>query len=232
MQAIILAAGMGKRLKHLTENNTKCMVNVNGISIIERTLRILDRKALNKIVIVVGYEGQKLVNYIESLNVATPITYIWNNDYEKTNNIYSLSLAKEHLCEDDTILLVTEKGYGKQTKVSEYRQTRRGSKGVKAMNITDKNGSLVSVKIVQDNQELVIMTNSGMTMRMPLDQISLLGRVTQGLRLINLKDNQKVSTISLVEKEEVSESAEEETNNLSENVSNEDENITEIKETE
>ena len=144
----------------------------------------------------------------------------------------SKCICSEIVKEDDTILLVTEKGYGKQTKVSEYRQTRRGSKGVKAMNITDKNGSLVSVKIVQDNQELVIMTNSGMTMRMPLDQISLLGRVTQGLRLINLKDNQKVSTISLVEKEEVSESAEEETNNLSENVSNEDENITEIKETE
>ena len=144
----------------------------------------------------------------------------------------SKCICSEIVTEDDTILLVTEKGYGKQTKVSEYRQTRRGSKGVKAMNITDKNGSLVSVKIVQDNQELVIMTNSGMTMRMPLDQISLLGRVTQGLRLINLKDNQKVSTISLVEKEEVSESAEEETNNLSENVSNKDENITEIKETE
>ena len=144
----------------------------------------------------------------------------------------SKCICSEIVKEDDTILLVTEKGYGKQTKVSEYRHTRRGSKGVKAMNITDKNGSLVSVKIVQDNQELVIMTNSGMTMRMPLDQISLLGRVTQGLRLINLKDNQKVSTISLVEKEEVSESAEEETNNLSENVSNKDENITEIKETE
>ena len=144
----------------------------------------------------------------------------------------SKCICSEIVTEDDTILLVTEKGYGKQTKVSEYRQTRRGSKGVKAMNITDKNGSLVSVKIVQDNQELVIMTNSGMTMRMPLDQISLLGRVTQGLRLINLKDNQKVSTISLVEKEEVSESAEEEINNLSENVSNKDENITEIKETE
>ena len=144
----------------------------------------------------------------------------------------SKCICSEIVTEDDTILLVTEKGYGKQTKVSEYRQTRRGSKGVKAMNITDKNGNLVSVKIVQDNQELVIMTNSGMTMRMPLDQISLLGRVTQGLRLINLKDNQKVSTISLVEKEEVSESAEEETNNLSENVSNKDENITEIKETE
>ena len=143
----------------------------------------------------------------------------------------SKCICSEIVKEDDTILLVTEKGYGKQTKVSEYRQTRRGSKGVKAMNITDKNGSLVSVKIVQENQELVIMTNSGMTMRMPLDQISLLGRVTQGLRLINLKDNQKVSTISLVEKEEVSESIEEELNTLSENVSNEN-TIIEEKETE
>ena len=72
MQAIILAAGMGKRLKHLTENNTKCMVNVNGISIIERTLRILDRKALNKIVIVVGYEGQKLVNSVSYTHLTLP----------------------------------------------------------------------------------------------------------------------------------------------------------------
>ena len=114
----------------------------------------------------------------------------------------SKCICSEIVKEDDTILLVTEKGYGKQTKVSEYRQTRRGSKGVKAMNITDKNGSLVSVRIVYEGKELVIMTNSGMTMRMPLEQISLLGRVTQGLRLINLKDNQKVSTISLVDKEE------------------------------
>ena len=102
--------------------------------------------------------------------------------------------------EDNIILLVTEKGYGKQTNVCEYRQTKRGSKGVKALNITEKNGNLVAVKIVDINKELVIMTDSGMTMRMPLDQISLLGRVTQGVRLINLKDNQKVSTISLVDK--------------------------------
>ncbi len=114
----------------------------------------------------------------------------------------SKCICSEIVKEDDTILLVTEKGYGKQTKVSEYRQTRRGSKGVKAMNITEKNGSLVSVKIVYEGKELVIMTNSGMTMRMPLEQISLLGRVTQGLRLINLKDSHKVSTISLVDKEE------------------------------
>ena len=114
----------------------------------------------------------------------------------------SKCICSEIVKEDDTILLVTEKGYGKQTKVSEYRQTKRGSKGVKAMNITEKNGNLVSVKIVYEGKELVIMTNFGMTMRMPLDQISVLGRVTQGLRLINLKDNQKVSTISLVDKPE------------------------------
>lgn len=112
----------------------------------------------------------------------------------------SKCICCEIVHEEDTIILVTEKGYGKQTKVCEYRQTKRGSKGVKALNITEKNGNLVCIKIVEDDKELVIMTDSGMTMRMPLDQISVLGRVTQGLRLINLKDNQKVSTISLVDK--------------------------------
>ena len=131
----------------------------------------------------------------------------------------SKCICSEIVKEEDTILLVTEKGYGKQTKVSEYRQTRRGSKGVKAMNITEKNGNLVSVKIVHKGKELVIMTNSGITMRMPLDQISVLGRVTQGLRLINLKDNQKVSTISLVDKpeEETSEENIEQSENVAQN---------------
>ena len=131
----------------------------------------------------------------------------------------SKCICSEIVKEEDTILLVTEKGYGKQTKVNEYRQTRRGSKGVKAMNITEKNGNLVSVKIVHKGKELVIMTNSGMTMRMPLDQISVLGRVTQGLRLINLKDNQKVSTISLVDKpeEETSEENIEQSENVAQN---------------
>ncbi len=139
----------------------------------------------------------------------------------------SKCICSEIVKEEDTILLVTEKGYGKQTKVSEYRQTRRGSKGVKAMNITEKNGNLVSVKIVHEGKELVIMTNSGMTMRMPLDQISILGRVTQGLRLINLKDNQKVSTISLVDKteEETSEENTEQCENVAQNEPKVTENI-------
>ena len=103
---------------------------------------------------------------------------------------------------DNNILIATKKGYGKKTLVSEFRTTKRGSKGVKALNITEKNGSLVSFKIIDDNQDLMIITNSGMIIRLSLDQISQLGRVTQGVRLINLKDNQYVSTISIVDREE------------------------------
>ena len=105
---------------------------------------------------------------------------------------------------DNNIIIATKKGYGKKTLVSEFRTTKRGSKGVKALNITEKNGSLVSFKIIDDNQDLMIITNSGMIIRLSLNQISQLGRVTQGVRLINLKDNQYVSTISIVDKEEES----------------------------
>lgn len=108
MQAIILAAGMGKRLKELTQNNTKCMVKVNGVTLIERMLRQLDKRHLSRIIIVVGYEGQKLIDYIESLNVNTTIVYINNEIFDKTNNIYSLSLAKEWLCKEDTLLFESD----------------------------------------------------------------------------------------------------------------------------
>lgn len=108
MQAIILAAGMGKRLKELTQNNTKCMVKVNEVTLIERMLHQLDKQHLSRIVIVVGYEGQKLIAYIHTLKVQTPIIYVNNPIYDKTNNIYSLALAKEYLCEDDTLLFESD----------------------------------------------------------------------------------------------------------------------------
>lgn len=108
MQAIILAAGMGKRLKELTKNNTKCMVEVNGVSLIDRMLHQIDKHHLSQIVIVVGYEGEKLVKYIEDLDIKTPIVYVNNPIYDKTNNIYSLSLAKEYLCRDDTLLFESD----------------------------------------------------------------------------------------------------------------------------
>ena len=101
---------------------------------------------------------------------------------------------------DEQVLVVTENGYGKKTDVEEYRITHRGSKGVKALNITEKNGNIVSFKCVKGDCDLLIITNNGIIIRLPLDQVSSTGRVAQGVRLINLKDNQKVSTVALVEK--------------------------------
>ena len=100
------------------------------------------------------------------------------------------------------ILVVTEKGYGKKTDLEEYRMTHRGSKGVKALNVTEKNGNIVSFKTVHNNEDLMIITNNGIVIRLPLEQVSSTGRVAQGVKLINLKDEQRVSTIAIVEKEE------------------------------
>jgi len=108
MQGMILAAGMGRRLKELTQNNTKCMVKVNGVTLIDRVLHQLDSLGLERIVIVVGYEGQKLIDYIATLDIATPIVFVDNPIYDKTNNIYSLALAKDYLVEDDTLLLESD----------------------------------------------------------------------------------------------------------------------------
>ena len=90
MQAIILAAGMGKRLKNLTQNNPKCMVDVAGKTLIERMLTAIDSYSLKRIVIVIGYKSEILKEYIATLNIKTPIVYITNDVYYKTNNIYSL----------------------------------------------------------------------------------------------------------------------------------------------
>lgn len=108
MQAIILAAGMGKRLKALTEHNTKCMVEVNGVTLIERMLRQLELVHLSRIVIVVGYQGQKLIDFVSGLGIQTPVVYVNNPIYDKTNNIYSLALVKDHLCQEDTLLLESD----------------------------------------------------------------------------------------------------------------------------
>lgn len=108
MQAIILAAGMGKRLGEYTKNNTKCMVPVNGVKLIDRVLSQLAKLNLSRVVIVVGYEGQKLMDYLGNEHEGLKIEYINNPVYDKTNNIYSLALAKRELCNEDTILLESD----------------------------------------------------------------------------------------------------------------------------
>ena len=101
------------------------------------------------------------------------------------------------------VLIVTENGYGKQTLIDEYRLTHRGSKGVKALNITEKNGTMVSLKTLMPNAplDLMIMTDNGIIIKLPLEQVSTLKRATQGVRLMNLKEGQKVTTVALVEKD-------------------------------
>lgn len=122
-------------------------------------------------------------------------------------------VSSEIINSGEEILIVTEKGYGKKTLIDEYRLTHRGSKGVKALNITEKNGNMVALKYVNPNYvdklDVMIITDSGIIMRMPLSQISTLKRTTQGNKLINLKENQKVATIAIVEKEIESDQEEE-----------------------
>lgn len=108
MQAIILAAGMGKRLGEYTQGNTKCMVKVNGKTMIDRVLNQLSHQPLNKIIIVIGYKGQELKEYLGTEYNGMSIEYIENPIYYKTNNIFSLSLAKHRMQEDDTILLESD----------------------------------------------------------------------------------------------------------------------------
>ena len=108
------------------------------------------------------------------------------------------------------ILVITEKGYGKKTETDEYRLTHRGGKGVKALNITDKNGLIVAFKSVVGDEDIIITTNSGIVIRLDVNKISTLKRNTQGVRLISLKDNQIVTNVTITAKEELEEEAIEE----------------------
>ena len=114
----------------------------------------------------------------------------------------SIVVGAEVVNPNDEILIVTENGYGKKTSIEQYRLTHRGSKGVKALNITQKNGMMVALRTISNLEDVLIITNSGIIIRIYSEQISNLGRNTQGVRLINLKDGQKVSTISLVDHED------------------------------
>ena len=159
--------------------------------------------------IVIGASNGRMVRFVED-----EIRSMGRN----TSGVKGIELSEEDyvvgaevVTDNDLVLIVTEKGYGKQTPIEEYRLTHRGSKGVKALNITDKNGMMVSLKCIDeiDSNDIMIITDSGVIMRMPLAQVSVLKRATQGVRLIHLKDEQKVSTIAIVEKEEENQTTEE-----------------------
>ena len=149
-----------------------------------------------------------------------------------SSGVKGMDLQDSHVIGGDVVdsnslvLIVTENGYGKLSSIDEYRLTHRGSKGVKALNVTDKNGNMVSLKCLYEDakgdHDLIIMTDSGVIIKLPLEQVSTLKRATQGVRLINLKDNQMVATVALVEKDE-----ENDNNNIENNQESEETPINE-----
>ncbi len=171
------------------------------------------QKTTGEDMILLGSSDGRMVKFIES---EVRIMGRTASGVRGINLGESICIGAEKANENDSLIIVTKKGYGKQTTVSDYRQTRRGSKGVKALNVTDKNGDMAAFHLASENSDLVIVTNTGMIIRVPLEQINVLGRVTQGVRLIHLKDNQEVSTISLVEKTPEETSADEIINELQE----------------
>ena len=121
-----------------------------------------------------------------------------------------IAVGMEMVTMDQEILVVTENGFGKRTSIQEYRKTNRGGKGVKTLTITEKNGTLVAMKAVNGDEDLLIVTNKGVIIRTPISQISQTGRATQGVKLIRLTDDQSVSSVAVVEHEEHEETTEQE----------------------
>jgi DNA gyrase subunit A len=117
---------------------------------------------------------------------------------EENDFVIGMVVAKE----DSDILVVSEHGYGKRSKLEEYRITNRGGKGIKTLSITEKTGDLVAIKQVDDNFDLMIMNRSGLTIRMHVADIRQQGRATQGVKLINIKDNDSIASVVEISREE------------------------------
>ena len=125
---------------------------------------------------------------------------------------------------EDDILVVSEHGYGKRSKIEDYRVTNRGGKGVKTINITEKTGALVSIKNVTDGDDLMIITEAGVTIRLSVDEIRMTGRAAQGVKLINLREDDSIASVARVEITEIDEIEDEIIDGIEEN---EDENLNE-----
>ena len=172
--------------------------------------------------IAVGADNGRMVRFDESevRIMGRSSTGVKAIEFEETDNV----VGAEVITPDKQILVVTENGYGKKTSVEEYRKTHRGSKGVKALNTTEKTGKMVSLRSVEGNEDLIIITDAGIIVRLTLEQVSSLGRNTQGVRLIKLKDEQKVSTVTTIiksEEDEIEENSSSETvEELTETVEN------------
>jgi DNA gyrase subunit A len=126
--------------------------------------------------------------------------------------------------ESEDILVISENGYGKRSKIEDYRITNRGGKGVKTINITEKTGKLIAVKSVSNDNDLMIITQNGLTIRLNVSAISILGRATQGVRVINLKGDDRIASVARVNVESSDENGSDEDLNIEDDLNNEFEN--------
>ena len=170
-----------------------------AISLKEDDELIAVRKTTGENEFIIGSSNGRMVRFMENEVRIMGRTASGVKGIELEN---AYVIGAEVINQDEEVMVVTENGYGKKTPITEYRLTHRGSKGVKALNVTEKNGNLVALLAIGTDNDLVIITDSGVVMRMSMSQVSTLGRATQGVRLIRLKDGQKVATVSLVMKEE------------------------------
>lgn len=198
-----------------------------AISLKEDDELISVRKTIGENEIIIGASNGRMVRFMESevRIMGRTASGVRGIDLGTANVV-----GGEVIVDNEQVLIVTEKGYGKKTPIDEYRLTHRGSKGVKALNVTEKNGMLVSLKAVTGEEDLVIITDSGIVMRMAIEQISTLGRTTQGVRLIKLKDDQKVATVSTIIRDEENNTDVVDTDNTIIMESNNDENLNIVKE--
>ncbi len=151
--------------------------------------------------VVIGASSGKAIRFNEATvrdmgRVASGVRGI---NLTEPQRVVGLSLVTS---DEDEVLIVTENGYGKRTSITEYRQQNRGGKGVKTLNVTEKNGQLVKLKSVTGDEDLIIITTKGMMIRLPIEQISTSSRATQGVRLMRLNEGHKVATVAVVPKEE------------------------------
>lgn len=195
----ITKSGLIKRTKKEEYDNIRSNGKI-AINLKEGDELIAVRKTNGKDEIIIGASNGKVIRFNEK-NLRTLGR---NSMGVRGINIKDdeFVIGAEIVEKDKKVLVVTENGYGKKTEFEEYRITNRGGKGVKTLNVTKKNGNLVSLKAVSEEEELIIITDSGMTIRIPINQISTSGRNTQGVKLINLKDDQKVSATAVIEIDE------------------------------
>ena len=210
--AFITKKGLIKRTEIKEFDNIRNSGKI-AISLKEDDELIAVRKTTGEDEIIIGASNGKVVHFVENEVRVMGRTAAGVKGMDIDN--YNVIGSEVSNSKDQKILIVTENGYGKQTKINDFRLTHRGSKGVKALNITDKNGIIVSLRALNGDEDLIIITDSGIVMRMDVQQVSTLGRATQGVRLIKLKENQKVASVTTVVKEESADNLNDNSNNVS-----------------